>query len=125
MLRKVCPDFDAWPDRWQIMSGDRKCGLELLAFFRPFGEDLINGGLAKSTIRRHLTNVWILGGELIRIVNEDEKLRGCSAKDLIMKYVGEDGGPYCRHLESGADRNAFDATCRKLHKFLGKEKGGE
>ena len=124
-LRKICPDFDDWPNRWQIMPEDRQSGRELLAVLELFCEDLIRSGLAKNTILRHLTNAWLLGGELIGTVNEDETLRNCPAIELILKYVDEKGGPYSRHLESGAERNAFDATCRKLHKFLRKEKRSE
>ena len=33
-------------------------------------------------------------------------------------YVDETGGPYCRHLDSEEQMMAYDATCRKLFKFL-------
>ncbi len=32
--------------------------------------------------------------------------------------VDEGGGPYCQHLHSKYQEKAYDATCRKLYKFL-------
>jgi len=36
----------------------------------------------------------------------------------LRRNVDEDGGPYCRHLHSEAQEKSYDATCRKLHRFL-------
>jgi hypothetical protein len=32
--------------------------------------------------------------------------------------VGPDGGPHCRDLDSDAEIESFDSTCRKLHRYL-------
>jgi hypothetical protein len=40
-----------------------------------------------------------------------------------MENIGLDGGPYCRHLETEAELDSFDATCRKLFKFLKRTTG--
>ena len=45
---------------------DLEYGKRLLAAMRPFAEFLAEGGLAKKTVKRHLTNLWILGGVIIR-----------------------------------------------------------
>ena len=116
--RKICPDFDKWPDSWEGVPEDLEYGRKLLGIFEPFCEDLIKSGQAKSTVRRHMDNLWILGGELIRDINEDEQWRNRPVMDLIMEEVTEYEGPYCRHLESESEMNSFDATCRKLYKFL-------
>ena len=117
-LNSVCPDFEEWPDRWQIMPEDKKYGRELLIVFRPFCEALINSELTKRSIKNHLSYLWLLGGELIEIVNEDEKWRDRLALDLVMARVDIDGGPYSRHLGSESEIRSFDATCRKLYQFL-------
>jgi site-specific DNA-cytosine methylase len=38
----------------------------LLACFRPFIEHLASSSLSPKTIRKHVDNLWILGGEIIR-----------------------------------------------------------
>ena len=38
-IRKVCPDFDEWPDSWEGVPEDLNYGRELLAIFEPFCED--------------------------------------------------------------------------------------
>ena len=117
-FQEICPDFDEWPDRWQIMSEDRPYGRELLTIFKPFCEDLVAKGFSKSTIKRHLGFLWVLGGELIEEINEYEGKRTRPAMDLLMDQLDPDGGPYCRHLEGESEHRAFDATCKKLYKFL-------
>jgi hypothetical protein len=54
---------------------------------------LAASGLFKRTIQRHVDNLWILGGEIIRDVNEEPPLRKVPAEQLIRKVIYEDGGP--------------------------------
>jgi len=91
-------------------------GTELVASFRPFIEHLASSGLSPKTIRRHVDNLWLLGGEIIRDLNFDPSLRRVSADRLRAKVIQEDGGPL---LYSGSEeeQQSFDATCRKLHRF--------
>ena len=51
-------------------------GEQLVAYFRPFIEHLASSSLSPKTIRRHVDNLWILGGEIIR----DLQLRPFSEK---------------------------------------------
>ena len=89
---------------------------ELVACLRPFIEHLASSCLSPKTIRRHVDNLWLLGGEIIRDLNFDPSLRRVSADRLLAKVVYEDGGPL---LYSGSEdeQRSFDATCRKLHRF--------
>jgi len=91
-------------------------GEELVACLRPFIEHLASSGLAPKTIRRHVDNLWLLGGEIIRDLNYDPSLRRLTADQLLDKVICEDGGPL---LYSGSEeeQRPFDATCRKLHRF--------
>jgi len=43
-------------------------GKGLVNEMTPFLEDLIQQGLTKKTIRKHVENLWLLGGEIIRSV---------------------------------------------------------
>jgi hypothetical protein len=92
-------------------------GEALVVCFRPFIEHLASSGLSPRTIRRHVDNLWLLGGEIIRDLNYDPSLRKKTAAQLLCHAVYDDGGPLI-HNGSEADQHAFDATCRKLHRFL-------
>jgi hypothetical protein len=96
---------------------DLHSGRQLLAEIQPFAEFLVESGLAKNTISRHLSNLWLLGGEIIRDVSLYEEY-DIPASEKLRESVGPDGGPYCRHLDTDAEMKSFDSTCRKLHKFL-------
>jgi len=91
-------------------------GAELVACFRPFIEHLASSSLSPKTIRRHVDNLWLLGGEIIRDLNYDPSLRKLPADRLLSKVIHEDGGPL---LYSGSEeeQRTFDATCRKLYRY--------
>jgi len=64
--------------------------------------------------------LWLLGGELIREINMNPKLRKQAPMDLLLENIDETGGPYCRHLDSEEDSRSYGTTCKKLFKFLQK-----
>ena len=100
---------------------DLEYGKQLLEVIQPFAEHLASSNLSKKTINRHLTNLWLLGGEIIRDVSLYKEY-STPASEKLRNSVGSDGGPYCRHLHSEAELESFDSTCRKLHRFLEREK---
>lgn len=116
-LIDICPDFPEWPERWMGTEQDLDYGKRLLEVMQPFAEFLAESGLAKKTKTGHLTKLWFLGGEIIRDVSLYEEY-STPASEKLRESVGPEGGPYCRHLDSGAEKKSFDSTCRKLHKFL-------
>ena len=95
---------------------DMPPGEDLVTCFRPFIEHLASSSLSPKTIRRHVDNLWLLGGEIIRDLNYDSSLRKLPADRLLSTVIHEDGGPL---LYSGSkeEQRSFDATCRKLHRF--------
>ncbi len=68
-------------------------------------------------MRRHVDNLWILGGEIIRDLNYTPSLRKVAAQRLLREAVHADGGPLI-HNGSEEEQHSLDATCRKLHRFL-------
>jgi hypothetical protein len=114
----ICPDFPEWPKRWMGSRRDVPYGEAITAAMRPFVEHLIASGLSTRLIRRHLDNLWLLGGEIIRDVNTGGEHKRILPAHKLRQCVGVDGGPYCRHLSSDAEVRSFDATCRRLHAFL-------
>jgi len=98
------------------MEKDAPLGEDLVVCFRPFIEHLAASGLSPKTIRRHVDNLWLLGGEIIRRLNYDSSLRRLSAGRLLSNAIDHEGGPL---LYSGTEeeQRSFDATCRRLHRF--------
>ena len=121
-IETICPDFQEWPDSWKGEDKDVPFGQGLIEAFRPFIQSLIDHGWSKSTIRNHIDNLWLLGGEIIREVNDDNEYRRFTPLQKLMQTIGLEGGPYCRHLDSDEEMRSFDATCRKLYKYLMEEK---
>jgi hypothetical protein len=59
---------------------DMRPGEELVGCLRPFIEHLVSSSLSPKTIRRHVDNLWLLGGEIIRDLNDDRSLRRLPAE---------------------------------------------
>ena len=79
--------------------------------------EMASSRLSPKTIRKHVTNLWLLGGEIIRDLNDDPSLRKVSADRLLRTVLHPDGGPLIHNgLED--EQRSFDSTCRKLHRFL-------
>ena len=97
-------------------------GEELVACFRPFLEELVASGLSSKTIQRHVDNLWALGGEIIRDLNENPSLRGKSIKQILDDRIDDEGGPLVYALESEEPlQRSLDSTCRRLHRFLNQQ----
>jgi hypothetical protein len=112
-----CRDLDNWPRSWMGLERDVPPGEQLLACFRPFIAHLAASSLSPKTIRKHVDNLWMLGGEIIRDLHEDPSLRKVAADRLLRDVIQYDGGPLLYHGSEEAQRS-FDSTCRKLHRFL-------
>ncbi len=110
--------LDRWPHSWMGCDEDLQPGEKLVACFRPFLEDLSTSGRSPTTIRRHLNNLWLLGGEIIRDVNQTPALRKKSIDKILKEIVDDAGGPLIHGYSSEEEQRSFDSTCRKLHRFL-------
>ena len=93
-------------------------GEKLVACFRPFLEDLVTSDLSPKTIQKHIDNLWTLGGEIIRDLNETPSLRGKSIEQILDDTIDDEGGPLLYGVDSEEQQRSFDSTCRKLHRFL-------
>ena len=98
------------------LDQDLPPGEQLLACLRPFIEQLAASSLSPKSIRRHVDNLWLLGGEIIHDLHYDPALRKVSAEKLLRNAIHEDGGPPVHNSED--EQRSFDSTCRKLHRFL-------
>ena len=119
-----CSDYLEWPKEWSVIDKDLVIGNQLLQLFTPFIEFLMKEGLSVKTIKNHITNLTVLGSEIIRCLNDgDEKNRKLTPKKLLLEYIDEDSGPLVSHWDPNdpteeAYLKSLDATCRKLYKFI-------
>ena len=92
-------------------------GRKLVEYFMPFLLHLAESGLSKRTIQNHVDNMWLLGGEIIRDVNENPALRKVTAEKLVRDVIHEDGGPLIHNAWEDEQRTLV-STCRKFYRFL-------
>jgi hypothetical protein len=119
-LEHYCRGLEGWPRSWMGWEKDLPPGEHLVARFRPFLEALVTSDLSPKTIQRHVDNVWALGGEIIRDLNENPSLRKKSIEQILYDRIDDEGGPLVYALESEESlQRSFDSTCRILHRFLG------
>ena len=114
--RSLYPDLEEWPLRWQGFDEDLPSGRQIVDSFRPFLEYLALN-YARSTARRHADNLWILGGEIVRRLHDSPRLRKRSMAELVFPAVAG-GGLLPYHRDSEEQLRSFEATCKKLRRFL-------
>lgn len=117
-LKDICDDMDRWPDSWAGDSEDIPVGQKILFQFRPFLQSQIGKGRAKSTLKSHSHYLWSLGGEIIREVSTYNENRHLNARELLLQYISESGGPYWRHAYDDNDQEKYDSVCRLLYNFM-------
>mgnify|MGYP006436087411 CR=1 FL=1 len=93
----VCDDIEQWPKSWKGLDEDIPIGESMIPVFRDFIQSLIEKGLRKKTVQKHVDNLWSLGGEIVAEVNMYEDYNGEKGRQLILKNIDELGGPYCKH----------------------------
>ena len=118
LLDRYCRGLDTWPRSWMGWEKDLPPGEQLVACFRPFLEDLVASDLSPKTIQKHVDNLWALGGEIIRDLNETPSLRRKTIEQLLDDRINDDGGPLLYGVDSEEQQRSFDSTCRKLYRFL-------
>jgi hypothetical protein len=87
-------------------ENDLPAGEKLVACLRPFLEQVVGSDLSSKTIQKHVDNLWALGGEIIRDLNQIPALRKAPLEKLLWDRI-EDGGPLLYHCDSEAQRRSF------------------
>jgi hypothetical protein len=123
-LDQLCPDLGNWPELWAVEHTDLVIGQSIVDSIRPFLLDLLHHGLAVKTLARHRDHLQMLGGEIIRRRYDDPKLTKQPVHDLLFNLVEENGGPLIWPRITESAQNSFDATCRKLYRFLNQQRTG-
>lgn len=114
----ILSDLDGRPEKWQGIPSDIAIGLRLIEGMGPFAASLMDEGLAAGTVHRHLNSLWLLGAHIVTVAQHDTELRSLPGSAMLLRFVDPEGGPICRHLSTKDEQRRFDATCRKLHRFL-------
>ena len=100
------------------LEEDLPPGEQLVACFRPFLEELLASDLSPKTIQKHVDNLWALGREIIRDLNETPSLRRKNIEQILAHKIDDEGGPLLYGPDSEEQQRSLDSTCRKLHRFL-------
>jgi hypothetical protein len=109
--------MDDWPKSWAGTADDIPIGEGLVALMRPFIIQLHTLHLSAKTIRRHLDNLWVIGGEIIREVNHQPKLSKKTPQNLLCEAVADGEASYVRDA-SESEQRSLDTTARKLQSYL-------
>ena len=117
-LRQACPDLDDWPRSWHVEPADIVVGQQIVQVLTPFLLHLLDQGLAKTTVRRHRDNLWLLGGEIIRCRYDDDELARQDVRAAIRQLIERDGGPLMWPRITESEQDSLDGTCRKLNRFM-------
>jgi hypothetical protein len=117
-LQKLLAVMEEWPHSWAgIPENDEPVGQGMLVPMREFMASLHAQGLSRKTLHRHRTSLWVIGGEVIRKLNYDESLLKIEPTQLLFQSV-EDGLAPLVSQATPAEQDTFDATARKLLRFL-------
>ena len=109
--------MDRWAESWAGLREHVPVGEGLVAELRPFILHLAQSGLTAKTVRRHLDNSWVIGGEIIRHVDWYPKLQKESPRKLLLDAIDIGEAPLVFDY-SEEEQRFWDATARKLLKFL-------
>jgi len=117
LLFEYCKDINEWPIRWALDNSDIQIGNSINEYFKLFLIDRIEKNRTKSTIKIYARYLLVLGGELIRHINDDNN-KQLSSKDIFLKYIDSSGGPYWRHARDDFTHARYDSVCKQLFKFV-------
>jgi len=117
-LDRHVPDLANWPQSWRVEQDDVPLGEHLVEAFKPFLIELIQKGFARKTLRRHRDNLWMLGGEIIRHRHMDDEFAAMTIDNALLDRIDEFGGPILSGRSAESEQQEFDATCKKLYRFL-------
>ncbi len=71
-LKKIYPDFQEWQSDWMKVPRDVEYRKKIVDIMEPFVEVLIDNGLTKKMLIKHLSNLSWFGKKLIHEVNQNK-----------------------------------------------------
>ena len=83
-LTEYFSDYNQWHKKWIETDDDLEISRSISLSFVGFVKFLITKGLTKKTIKNHIQNLDLLGGEIIRRLNDDdESYRNLAGNELM------------------------------------------
>lgn len=107
----------SWPKSWAGTADDIPIGETIVNEMKPFITHLASKRLTAATVRRHLDNCWVIGGEIIRHINYYPEMAKTEPCTLLLDSIRAGEAPLV-HDASEEEQRAFDATARKLLRFF-------
>ena len=117
---RLLSETKRWPRSWEGVPEDIPLGRDLVKVMLPFLRALVASGAARTTLRRHFWNAWVLGGHIVREVSIDRPAQHAAALELVLEALEEDAGPLITDFVAEEEQRSFDLTCRQLSRFLRK-----
>ena len=96
-------DIEKWPESWMFDRPHLATDQALLAVIKPFIEHLVNQGLSRRTLKRHIDIYGLLVGR--------------SSATPIETIDCEEGALLNGSFHPNV-QESFDTTCLRLYKFL-------
>lgn len=106
----------SWPTSWAGVDADLGPGHEIAAYMLKFMRHIERAGLTQRTLRHHLNNLWLVGGEMIRDLHDTPELRRKDVRKLLLGAT-DGGARVVLHLNE-VEQRRLDATARRFHRFL-------
>ena len=117
MKRINIDEINEWPDSWAGFKKDVEYGQKLIQLMKPFIEELLQSECSYKTIKNHIDNLWVLGGYIIKEINNSQNKVDLEPHLLLTRYIDSIDGPWIYDF-SESEQKGFDATCRKLYKYI-------
>ena len=114
---EVATLMEDWPKSWAGTDEDEPVGRRLMAVLHLFMTHLQQQALSARTLRRHLDNLWLIGGEIIRHLDDDPTRRDKPTHALLIEAIQDGEAPLVRDLTE-EQQAALDATARTLLEFV-------
>lgn len=116
-------NFYEWPKQWIGFGEDLNVGNRIIKEYLPFIEHLVGRQLARSTIKKYMSDLGVLGSEIISRIHLYEDQRNWSAKQILLFYIDDSGGPFphCWNPDKFIQQryiSAYNSVCRQLYKYL-------
>jgi hypothetical protein len=109
--------MDDWARSWKGTDDDLELGEGLVEVLRGFVGDLRARGLGARTVRRHLDNAWLIGGEIVRQSHDNPAERAKGPRRLLWEAVEYGEAPLADGLTMD-EQESVDVTARRLLRYL-------
>jgi hypothetical protein len=110
-------EMGQWPSSWMGDNEDLIAGRALLPLMRSFVEDFATTKPSPRAAKKHVDNLWRLGGELVRGLHVDPKRRQDPVA-YLMKTLSVEESPLLHGAADERAQESLDTTCRCFWRYV-------